>query len=159
NGYFSLLVQTAAAGDQYWFLGDGDDYRLPDPASRFQPHGPHGPSEVIDPKFAWHDAEWRGGKLAGQGIYEMHIGTLTPEGSLAAAARELAELASAGITLIELMPVAGFPGRFNWGYDGVNLYAPTHVYGRPDDVRRFVDAAHRLGVGVILDVVYNHVGP
>jgi maltooligosyltrehalose trehalohydrolase len=160
KGYFSVFVPAAKAGDQYWFLADGDDYRLPDPASRFQPEGPHGPSEIVDPgEFKWHDSEWRGAKLPGQVIYELHLGTFTPEGTWAGAAKELAELAKAGITLIEVMPVAGFPGRFNWGYDGVNLYAPVNIYGRPDDMRAFVDAAHRLEIGVILDVVYNHVGP
>jgi maltooligosyltrehalose trehalohydrolase len=160
NGYFSAFVADAGAGDLYWLLADGDDYRLPDPASRFQPEGPHGPSEIIDPSASpWHDSAWQGVKLAGQVLYEMHVGTFTREGTWAAAARELPELADTGITLLEIMPVAGFPGRFNWGYDGVNLYAPTHQYGRPDAMRAFVDAAHQCGIGVILDVVYNHFGP
>jgi maltooligosyltrehalose trehalohydrolase len=115
---------------------------------------------VIDPgTFTWSDDGFRGAELRGQIIYEMHIGTFTREGTWAAAARELPELARLGISLLEVMPVADFPGRFNWGYDGVNLFAPTRLYGRPDDFRRFVDEAHRLGIGVILDVVYNHLGP
>jgi len=160
NGYFAAFAREAAAGDRYWFLLDDDEARLPDPASRFQPEGPHGPSEIIDPAaYAWHDQTWQGASLAGQVIYEMHIGTFTPEGTWTAAALELPELARCGITLVELMPIAAFPGRFNWGYDGVDLFAPAQVYGRPDDLRQFVDAAHKIGVGVILDVVYNHVGP
>jgi maltooligosyltrehalose trehalohydrolase len=160
NGFFSLFLEDAAAGDRYWFLLNKDDKHYPDPASRFQPEGPHGPSEVVDPAaFKWCDAAWPGVKLAGQVIYEFHLGTLTHEGTWAAAERELAELKEAGITLLEVMPVAEFPGRFNWGYDGVDLYAPTHGYGRPDDMRRFVNRAHELGMGVILDVVYNHIGP
>jgi maltooligosyltrehalose trehalohydrolase len=160
NGYFSVFDPIAAAGDRYGLLLDGDESRLPDPASRFQPEGPHGPSEIVDPSaYEWRDAAWQGVKLPGQVIYELHVGTLTPEGTWAAATRELAELAAAGITLIEVMPVATFPGRFNWGYDGVDLFAPAQVYGRPDDMRRFVDAAHQVGIGVILDVVYNHIGP
>jgi len=159
TGYFSGVV-AATPGDRYRFkLGD-DESLYPDPASRFQPQGPHGPSEVIDPgDFAWTDAQWRGVSIEGQVIYELHVGTFTHDGTWAAAARELPELARAGITLIEVMPVAEFEGRFGWGYDGVDLYAPTHLYGRPDDFRRFVDAAHAVGVAVILDVVYNHLGP
>jgi maltooligosyltrehalose trehalohydrolase len=160
KGYFSTFEPEAAAGDRYWFLLDSDGAKVPDPASRFQPEGPHGASEVIDPAaYEWRDAAWRGVKLPGQAIYELHIGTFTPEGTWAAAVRELRELAEVGITLIEVMPVGAFPGRFNWGYDGVDLYAPSQVYGRPDDMRRFVDAAHQIGIGVILDVVYNHIGP
>jgi maltooligosyltrehalose trehalohydrolase len=160
NGYFSAHVATAAPGDRYGFLLDGDDRPVPDPASRFQPEGPHGPSEIIDPAaFEWRDSAWRGVKLPGQVIYELHLGTFTREGTWQAAAGELGELAAAGITLVEIMPVAAFPGRFNWGYDGVSLFAPSQCYGRPDDMRRFVDVAHQVGIGVILDVVYNHVGP
>ncbi|HSG39093.1 MAG TPA: malto-oligosyltrehalose trehalohydrolase, partial [Thermoanaerobaculia bacterium] len=133
---------------------------FPDPASRFQPEGPHGPSQVVDPStFQWTDRDWRGVTREGQVIYEMHVGTFTPEGTWAAAARELPELADLGITVLELMPVAEFPGRFGWGYDGVDLFAPYHHYGEPDDFRRFVDQAHGAGLGVILDVVYNHLGP
>jgi maltooligosyltrehalose trehalohydrolase len=159
NGYYSAFVADAAAGDRYWYLLDDDPQRLPDPASRFQPEGPHGPSEIVDPTYEWRDRGWHGVKLPGQVIYEMHLGTFTPEGTWQAAERELKELADAGITLLEIMPVAEFPGRFNWGYDGVALYAPAHVYGQPNDMRRFVDSAHAVGIGVILDVVYNHIGP
>lgn len=160
SGFFSLFVKEAGAGDLYWLLLNNDEKRYPDPASRFQPEGPHGPSQVVDPVgFQWTDAAWPGVKLAGQVIYEFHLGTLTGEGTWAAAERELAELKEAGITLLEVMPVAEFPGKFNWGYDGVDLYAPAHVYGQPDEMRRFVNRAHALGMGVILDVVYNHIGP
>jgi maltooligosyltrehalose trehalohydrolase len=159
GGYFSGLVAPAAAGVLYRFRLDGGD-AFPDPASRFQPAGPHGPSAIVDPaRFAWSDGDWRGVSMEAQVVYEMHIGTFTREGTFEAARRELTELAAAGITVIELMPVADFPGRFGWGYDGVGLFAPVAIYGTPDDFRRFVDDAHRAGLGVILDVVYNHVGP
>ncbi len=159
SGYFSGLAPGIAAGALYRFrLDDGDAF--PDPASRFQPAGPHGPSQVIDPAaFRWTDADWRGLSIEGQVIYEMHLGTFTRAGTWEAARGELAELAAAGITAVEIMPVADFPGRFGWGYDGVGLFAPVALYGTPDDFRRFVDEAHRCGVGVLLDVVYNHVGP
>ena len=115
---------------------------------------------VVDPDaYRWSDGEWKGLTIAGQVLYEMHIGTFTREGTWAAAAEALPELKELGITCLEVMPVAEFPGRFGWGYDGVDLYAPYHLYGTPDDMRRFVDEAHRLGLGVILDVVYNHLGP
>ncbi|HJT77312.1 MAG TPA: malto-oligosyltrehalose trehalohydrolase [Gemmataceae bacterium] len=159
NGYFSALVPQARPGSLYRFRLDGGD-SYPDPVSRYQPEGPHGPSQVIDPRaFAWTDAGWRGASLPGQVVYELHVGTFTPEGTWAAAERQLPELADLGITLIEMMPVAEFPGRFGWGYDGVDLFAPYHRYGTPDDLRRFIDRAHGLGVGVIHDVVYNHLGP
>jgi maltooligosyltrehalose trehalohydrolase len=158
DGHFSGLAK-ARAGGRYRFRLDGGD-SFPDPASRFQPEGPHGPSEIVDPAvFSWSDQAWRGIALEGRVIYEMHIGTFTREGTWEAARRELAELAAAGITTVEVMPIADFPGKFGWGYDGVGLFAPVAIYGRPDDFRRFVDEAHRLGMGVLLDVVYNHVGP
>jgi maltooligosyltrehalose trehalohydrolase len=160
SGYWSGHVAEARAGTRYRFRVDDGETLYPDPASRFQPDGVHGASEVIDPRsYAWEDAGWKGLPLAGQVVYEMHVGTFTPEGTLSAAARELPELASLGITLVELMPVAEFVGRFGWGYDGVDLFAPTRLYGRPDDLRRFVDLAHAEGIGVLLDVVYNHFGP
>jgi maltooligosyltrehalose trehalohydrolase len=164
GGYFRGTVSTARAGTRYGFRldgeGEGERKVYPDPASRFQPDGPHGLSEVIDPgAFEWSDADWRGVSLAGQVLYEMHIGTFTRAGTWASATAELPELARLGVTLLEIMPIAEFPGRFGWGYDGVNLFAPTRLYGSPDDARRFVDRAHSLGLGVILDVVYNHVGP
>ncbi|CAN97339.1 MULTISPECIES: malto-oligosyltrehalose trehalohydrolase [Sorangium] len=160
GGYFAGLVASAASGTRYRFRLDDGEALTPDPASRSQPEGPHGPSEVIDPgAFSWSDAAFRGAPLKGQVIYEMHIGTFTREGTWESAARELPELARIGVSLIELLPIAEVPGRFNWGYDGVNLFAPTRLYGSPDDLRRFVDAAHRAGIAVILDVVYNHLGP
>ena len=159
QGYFSGIID-AAVGARYRFRLDAGEQTYPDPASRFQPDGPHGASEIIDPRaFEWSDAAWPGIVLDGQVIYEMHVGTFTREGTWTAAERELRELAGAGITVIEMMPIADFNGRFGWGYDGVDLFAPTRLYGRPDDLRRFVDRAHALGVGVILDVVYNHLGP
>jgi maltooligosyltrehalose trehalohydrolase len=158
DDYFSGLAPVGIGG-RYRYRLDADGL-YPDPASRRQPEGPHGASEVVDPTaFRWRDAAWRGVRRTGQVIYEMHVGTFTREGTWAAAARELPELARLGVTVIEMMPVADFPGRFGWGYDGVNLFAPTRLYGEPDDLRRFVDCAHALGVGVILDVVYNHLGP
>ncbi|HET6576637.1 MAG TPA: malto-oligosyltrehalose trehalohydrolase [Fimbriiglobus sp.] len=160
GGYFSGYFPEAAAGTHYWFRLDDGDQLYPDPASRFQPGGPHGPSEVVDPgAFTWTDAGWRGAALPGQVLYEMHVGTFTLEGTWAAAAQQLPELAACGVTGVQVMPVADFPGTFGWGYDGVNLFAPTRLYGTPDEFRRFVDAAHRHGVAVILDVVYNHLGP
>jgi maltooligosyltrehalose trehalohydrolase len=159
DGHFSGELDGLKAGDRYWLRLDGDRLR-PDPASRFQPDGPHGPSQVVDPSgFAWTDGEWPGVAADGHIVYEMHVGTFTREGTWRAAAAELDELASLGITIVEMMPVSEFAGRFGWGYDGVDLYAPTRLYGTPDDLRAFVDRAHALGIGVILDVVYNHVGP
>ncbi len=160
NGYFSGYVAEATDGMTYRYRLDGDSYFCPDPASRFQPQGPHGPSEIVDPaKFQWTDQSWGGVSSEGNVLYEMHIGTFTPNGTWEAASRELKELVDVGITVIEVMPIADFPGRFGWGYDGVNLFAPTRLYGRPDDFRHFVNRAHEAGLGVILDVVYNHLGP
>jgi maltooligosyltrehalose trehalohydrolase len=159
-GYFSGVVDQASDGTLYRFRLDGGETLFPDPASRFQPRGPHGPSRVVDPgKFTWSDDGWQGRSINGQVIYETHIGTFTPEGTWASAIAQLPELMRIGITVIEVMPVADFPGRFGWGYDGVNLFAPTRLYGEPDDFRRFIDRAHSLGMAVILDVVYNHLGP
>lgn len=160
DGYFSGSVPSARHGSLYRFRLDDDPALYPDPASRFQPQGPHGPSQVVDPAvFNWTDGEWAGCGREGQVLYEMHIGTYTREGTWAAAMRELPELADLGITVLEIMPIADFAGRHGWGYDGVDLFAPTRLYGTPDEFRRFVDCAHRLGIGVILDVVYNHLGP
>ena len=159
TGHFSALAPQAAGGSQYRFRLDGKG-EFPDPASRFQPQGPHGPSQVVDPfRFAWTDSAWPGAHLKGQVISEIHIGTFTHEGTWNAARRELPELAATGITALEIMPVADFPGRFGWGYDGVGWFAPVAIYGSPDDFRRFVDDAHRERLAVILDVVYNHFGP
>lgn len=159
GGYFSGLIPDIGAGTRYWFRLDGHKRLLPDPASRFQPDGPDGPSEVIDPAYAWSDQDWPGVGIEGQVIYEMHIGTFTPEGTWQAAVAELPKLVALGITVLEVMPVADFPGKFGWGYDGVDMFAPTRLYGTPDDLRAFIDAAHGLGLAVILDVVYNHLGP
>jgi maltooligosyltrehalose trehalohydrolase len=159
GGYFSGQVAAAGPGARYRYRLDGGD-AFPDPASRFQPDGPHGPSEVVDADaYRWGDHGWKGIRLPGQVIYELHVGTFTPEGTWKAAADRLPDLVELGATLLEVMPVADFPGRFGWGYDGVDLFAPTRLYGSPDDMRRFVDRAHQFGLGVILDVVYNHLGP
>jgi maltooligosyltrehalose trehalohydrolase len=159
GGYFSAIV-AAAPGDRYRFRLNGREQLYPDPASRFQPDGPHADSMIVDPAaFEWSDNDWPGVSREGQVIYELHVGTFTTEGTWEAAARELGELQAIGVTVIELMPVAEFEGRFGWGYDGVDLFAPSHLYGTPDDLRRFVDRAHAVGIGVILDVVYNHLGP
>jgi maltooligosyltrehalose trehalohydrolase len=160
NGYFSAFVPDVKAGDLYAFRLDGQSTIYPDPASRFQPRGPFGPSEVVDPDgFVWNDGAWQGIPETGRVIYEMHVGTFTREGNFAAASQQLDELAELGITVVEMMPVADFAGAFGWGYDGVNLFAPSRLYVSPSDFRHFVDRAHRLGIGVILDVVYNHLGP
>ncbi|MBI4527888.1 MAG: malto-oligosyltrehalose trehalohydrolase [Deltaproteobacteria bacterium] len=159
NGYFSGVVPGCKAGDLYRFRMDGHRLLL-DPASRFQPEGPLGPSMVVDwSAFSWQDSQWPGVRIGGQVLYEMHIGTFTAEGTWRAASLELASLKELGITIIEVMPVHDFCGRFGWGYDGVDFFAPTRLYGCPDDFRAFVDQAHLLGLGVILDVVYNHAGP
>src|SRR6266478_2286689 len=159
GGYFSGAVNVGA-GSRYRFRVNRGENFYPDPASRFQPQGPHGPSCIVDPRrFRWADTNWPGVMLKGQIIYEMHIGTFTKEGTWCAAVEQLPELARVGITVVEMMPVADFPGKFGWGYDGVNLFAPSHLYGTPDDLRAFIDRAHSLGVAVILDVVYNHFGP
>lgn len=160
GGYFSGLVAGIGAGARYRFRLDGEDSLFPDPASRFQPEGPHGPSQVVDAAaYRWTDAAWPGLGLEGQVLYELHVGTFTPEGTWAAAAAKLPLLRDIGVTAVEMMPVNEFPGAFGWGYDGVDLFAPTRLYGAPDDLRRFVDAAHAIDIGVILDVVYNHFGP
>lgn len=158
-GYFRLDIDGIAAGAIYRFkLGDSSDLAA-DPASRFQPEGPSGSSMVIDPEnFSWQDHDWPGITRSGQVLYEMHIGTFTPEGTYRAAAEKLPFLKEVGITCLEVMPLNEFFGTFGWGYDGVLPYAPTRLYGNPDDLRHFIDTAHRLDIGVILDVVYNHFG-
>jgi maltooligosyltrehalose trehalohydrolase len=159
RGVFAADVAGVRAGDRYGFRLDGAD-PLPDPVSRSQPDGVHALSEVVDPHaFAWRDGRWSGLALSDFVLYELHVGTFTQEGTFAAAAARLPELLALGVTAIELMPVAEFPGRRNWGYDGVHLYAPHHAYGGPAGLKQLVDAAHTLGLGVVLDVVYNHVGP
>lgn len=161
NGYFSIVIEKLPITSLYQFSLNGQKKFLPDPASRFQPSGPHGPSQIIDPsQFQWTDEEWQGVLHKEQVIlYELHIGTFTAEGTWASAIKKLPHLVELGINVIEMMPIAEFCGRFNWGYDGVNLFAPTHNYGHPDDLRAFINEAHALGIGVILDVVYNHFGP
>jgi maltooligosyltrehalose trehalohydrolase len=159
NGYHSLLVDTLAAGARYRYRLGGELHA--DPVSRYQPEGPFGPSEVIDPDdTAWTDDAWPGiTRPAQQIVYEMHVGTFTREGTWAAAAKHLPFLADVGITTIEMMPINDFAGRRGWGYDGVNLFAPCRLYGSPAELRAFIDRAHAIGLAVILDVVYNHFGP
>ena len=159
DGYWSGEAD-ASPGSRYGFrLGD-DAKVYPDPASRWQPDGPHGLSAIVQPDdFAWSDGEWRGIASDDAVLYELHLGTFTREGTAAAALQRLDDLARLGITVVQLMPLNDFPGRFGWGYDGVGLFAPSRLYGEPDDIRRFVDRAHALGLAVILDVVYNHIGP
>jgi maltooligosyltrehalose trehalohydrolase len=157
DGYFTGATSARVSLYKYRVDGTGP---WPDPCSRFQPQGVHGASMIVDPTaFKWSDSQWRGVRLPGQVIYELHIGTFTPEGTFDAAVEKLRYLRELGITLVEVMPVAECPGRWNWGYDGVQLFAPYHVYGDHEAFKRFVDHAHALGLAVILDVVYNHLGP
>ncbi|NVN91752.1 MAG: malto-oligosyltrehalose trehalohydrolase [Desulfuromonadales bacterium] len=158
DGHYFQGLAPAAAGDCYWYWLDGTLQR-PDPASRSQPEGVHGPSQVIDPTFAWSDGGWAGIPLDDYIIYELHVGTFTPQGTFDAVISRLDYLLELGITAVELMPVAQFPGERNWGYDGVFPFAPQHSYGGPDGLKRLVDACHSRGLAVILDVVYNHLGP
>ncbi|QOV92371.1 malto-oligosyltrehalose trehalohydrolase [Humisphaera borealis] len=160
EGYFAGLAPRARAGTLYRYQVDDDPQLYPDPVSRYQPQGVHGPSQVVDAdEFRWTDGAWAGINSDGQILYEMHVGTFTKEGTWAAAAERLEDLRDLGITCVEVMPVNEFAGRWGWGYDGVQLFAPYHHYGTPDDMRRFIDRAHAVGLGVILDVVYNHLGP
>lgn len=159
NGYFAAVFPEITTGDRYRYRIDGQG-PFPDPASRYQPLGVHGPSEVVDPgSYPWSDAGWSGLALEDLVLYELHIGTFTPQGTFLAAIEKLPYLVDLGITALELMPLADFPGNRNWGYDGVSLFAPPRCYGRPEDLRRLIDAAHHLGLAVFLDVVYNHLGP
>jgi maltooligosyltrehalose trehalohydrolase len=158
DGYFRATV-PARAGHRYGFRLPGDDRIYPDPASHWQPEGPEALSALVDLRYSWTDAAWTGLTWRGQVLYELHVGTFTAAGTWAAAAGELPRLKSMGITAIQMMPVAEFAGRFGWGYDGVQWYAPIHAYGTPADLQQFIDRAHALGLGVILDVVYNHLGP
>lgn len=159
EGYFTGQLENIKLGTLYKYkINDGQSY--PDPVSRFLPEGPHGPTQIVDPNhYVWHDQNWKGISMQGQIIYEMHVGAFTKEGTFDAAATQLEELARIGITLIELMPCLEFPGRWNAGYDISNLFAPSHIYGDYEALKRFVDKAHQLGLGVILDLVYNHFGP
>jgi len=159
DGWFACLTERAAAGSRYWYCLE-DGMRVPDPASRYQPDDVHGPSEVVDPcAFDWTDADWRGRPWEEVVIYELHVGSYTPQGTLAAVREKLAYLSDLGFTAIELMPLADFPGAHNWGYDGVLPFAPDSRYGRPEDLKQLVQDAHALGLMVFLDVVYNHFGP
>lgn len=159
DGHFSAVV-PGHAGSRYGFRVPGHDRVLPDPASRCLPDGPDGLSAVVDlDAYPWHDATWPGVSLDGPVLYELHVGTFTAAGTWRAAAERLPALRELGITTIQMMPVAEFAGRFGWGYDGVQWFAPYHHYGAPADLQHFVDTAHGLGLAVILDVVYNHLGP
>jgi maltooligosyltrehalose trehalohydrolase len=156
---FELYVPAAKPGDTYSFVFP-DGRQRPDPVSRLQPHGVHGPSQVIDQAaFTWSDQDWKGIALSGYIIYELHVGTFTSEGTFEAAIAKISHLVDLGITAVELMPIGEFPGARNWGYDQVDLYAPHSAYGGPDGLKRFVNACHQAGLAVVLDVVYNHVGP
>jgi len=159
GGWHELFMKGKLSGARYRYLLE-DGLAVPDPASRANPEDVHGPSEVIDPlAYAWRDADWRGRPWHEAVLYELHLGSFTPEGSFAAARARLPELARLGVTAVELMPVADFPGKRNWGYDGVLPFAPDAGYGRPDELKALVEAAHGLGLMVLLDVVYNHFGP
>jgi len=159
-GYWSGRFPDVAPGARYRYRLSGDDARVfPDPASRYQPHGVHGPSQVVDPRFPWTDQDWRPPPRDDLVFYELHVGTFTPEGTFRGVLDRLPYLAQLGVTALELMPVGDFPGNRNWGYDGVSIFAPARCYGAPDDLRRLVNAAHQHGLAVFLDVVYNHFGP
>lgn len=157
-GYHSAVVEGVSPGDRYVYRIDGGAGR-PDPASRWQPEGVHGPSVVVAPVFNWQDEDWRGIALKDYIIYELHVGTYTPEGTFDAIIPHIGRLKDFGITALEIMPVAQFPGERNWGYDGVDLFAAQHCYGGPAGLKGLVDACHRQGMAVVLDVVYNHIGP
>ncbi|MEP6672624.1 MAG: malto-oligosyltrehalose trehalohydrolase [Chthoniobacter sp.] len=159
DGYHSVLDSDGVAGDRFAYELNGGG-AFPCPASRFQPEDVSGPSMVIDPQtFSWTDQEWLRPAFRELVIYELHVGTFTPDGTYRAAMERLPYLRELGVNALEVMPLADFPGEYNWGYDGVRLYAPARVYGQPDDLRALVDAAHGHGLAVILDVVYNHFGP
>jgi malto-oligosyltrehalose trehalohydrolase len=159
GSWYEIYTAQARPGSLYRYQLDGD-LRVPDPASRYQPEDVHGVSEVIDPSaFRWRDEDWQGRPWEETVLYELHVGTFTPEGTFAAARARLDYLVNLGVTAVELMPVADFPGSRNWGYDGVLPFAPDSTYGRPEDLKHFIQAAHQKGLMVFLDVVYNHFGP
>jgi len=159
DGWYEKVVPGTGPGARYAYRINGG-ISVPDPASRFNPEDVHAASEVIDPHaYTWGDADWRGRPWEEAVLYELHVGTFTPAGTYAGAIEKLDHLADLGVTAIQLMPLAEFPGKRNWGYDGVLLYAPNANYGRPQDLKRFIDAAHAHGLMVLLDVVYNHFGP
>ena len=160
DGWFARALRDAGAGSRYAFAFPEAGFRVPDPASRFQPDGVHAPSAVVDPRaYAWRENGWLGRPWHEIVLYELHVGTFTPGGTYAGAAERLDDLARLGVTAVELMPLAQPAGTRNWGYDGVLPFAPQHAYGTPDDLKAFVDAAHARGLCVFLDVVYNHFGP
>ena len=158
KGFFGVRVEDARPGALYFYRLDDREER-PDPASRFQPRGVHGPSQVVDARFDWNDRSWKGLELREFVFYELHVGAFTPQGSFDAVIPRLQELKDLGLTAIELMPVAQFPGTRNWGYDGVYPFAVQDSYGGPEGLKRLVDACHRNGLAAVLDVVYNHLGP
>ncbi|HKR26387.1 MAG TPA: malto-oligosyltrehalose trehalohydrolase [Acidobacteriaceae bacterium] len=160
GGWWQADVAEAGPGSEYAYFLDDEDLVLPDPRSEWQPHGVHGRSRIVDhAAFPWSDAGWQAPPLSGAVIYEVHVGTFTPEGTLDAARTKLDALRELGITHVELMPMNSFPGRQGWGYDGVDLFAPHEPYGGPEALKRFVNACHEKGLAVVLDVVYNHLGP
>jgi maltooligosyltrehalose trehalohydrolase len=160
RGYWSAAIEEAAPGTDYGFVIDGLEPALPDPRGQWQPSGVHGESRLVDhAAFAWSDQDWQAAPLSSALIYELHLGTFTPEGTLKAAESRLDYLKTLGVTHVELMPIANFPGARGWGYDGVDLYAIFNAYGEPSDLKHFVDACHAKGLAVLLDVVYNHLGP
>ena len=158
EGWYRLFCPDVKPGAHYQFRIDGEIV-IPDPGSRFQPQDVNGPSEVIEQRYAWTTPDWKGRRWEETVIYELHVGAFTPEGTYRALIERLDHLVETGITALELMPVADFPGRWNWGYDGVLPFAPDSAYGRPEDLKALIDAAHARGLMVFLDVVYNHFGP
>ena len=158
-GYYEAVVQDVGQGSRYFYRLDGVKER-PDPASRLQPAGVHGPSQVVDLiGFRWEDSEWLGSRLEEYVIYEVHVGTYSPQGTFDAIIPHLDQLKEIGVTALEIMPVAQFPGERNWGYDGTYPFAVQNSYGGPAGLQRLVNACHQRGLAIILDVVYNHLGP
>jgi maltooligosyltrehalose trehalohydrolase len=157
DGHFRFSA-PAKPGDKYFYIVDGQK-PVPDPVSRYLPEGVHGPTAIVDPEaFEWTDESWRSLDLRDYIIYELHVGTFTPQGAFDGVIEKLKYLKSIGVSVIEVMPVAAFPGERNWGYDGVSPYAVQHSYGGPEGLKRLVNAAHEAGLAVVLDVVYNHLG-
>jgi maltooligosyltrehalose trehalohydrolase len=158
RGYYHALLDDVHPGSLYTYRLDGSKER-PDPASRYQPEGVHGPSQIVDPRYPWRDGPWHGLPLREYILYELHVGTFSPEGTFDGAIPYLDALKDLGVTVLELMPVAQFPGSRNWGYDGVFPFAVQNSYGGPEGLKRLIDACHQTGLGVVMDVVYNHLGP